>query len=561
MFRSFAEAFVAAAFGLLPAISLTHLARAALAGPVAAGTLWKCLALVAAGFAFSHLLHMHATGYAHGIEFAFRRDLRARILRHLALLPLGWHNKESSGRMRTLVAEDATKIHTIIAHLGPDLGMAVGVPLLGLIYLFTQSWLFALVMLAWIIATLIFFVLTNTVTNTGLAADFMDAEKDLTASTVELSDGIATVKAFGNDGAQYGRFEEALSRYTGLSYEFMKTTGTPAAILMALLSPAAMLLPLGVGGFFLIRAGLIEPVILVPFVLVGISLTTGLSNVTSIMYLLMQGRDAAARIQEVLDEPELEEPALAHPIERSTAGGVELRFEEVSFRYGKDGALALNGVTATIPAGTVTAVVGPSGSGKSTLVRLLARFWDTDGGVVRVGGQDVRDIATTDLLSTVGIVLQEGGIINDTVRANICLSKPSASQAEVERAAQAALIHDRILELPQGYDTVLGNEGAHLSGGEAQRVALARVFLADSPVILLDEATAQADPHSERHIQEALANLSRGRTVVVIAHRLATVQDVDQILVLDGGRLVEAGTHAQLVQAGGTYQQMWEAQQ
>ena len=206
-------------------------------------------------------------------------------------------------------------------------------------------------------------------------------------------------------------------------------------------------------------------------------------------------------------------------------------------------------------------MVGPSGSGKSTLVRLLARFWDTDGGVVRVGGQDVRDIATTDLLSTVGIVLQEGGIINDTVRANICLSKPSASQAEVERAAQAALIHDRILELPQGYDTVSGNEGAHLSGGEAQRVALARVFLADSPVILLDEATAQADPHSERHIQEALANLSRGRTVVVIAHRLATVQDVDQILVLDGGRLVEAGTHAQLVQAGGTYQQMWEAQQ
>ena len=236
---------------------------------------------------------------------------------------------------------------------------------------------------------------------------------------------------------------------------------------------------------------------------------------------------------------------------------IELR--HVEKHYGE--LHVLKDVNLKVSKGEVLVVIGPSGSGKSTLVRLVARFWDVTGGSVRVGGTDVRDASSQDLLSQMAIVLQEGGILADTARENIRLARPDATGEEVEAAARAARIHQRITALPRGYDTVLGSEGAHLSGGERQRIALARAFLAGAPVLLLDEATAQADPHSEREIQEALAALARGRTVLVIAHRLATVVDADSIVVLDGGRVVQRGTHTELLAAGGLYRTLWEAQQ
>ncbi|WP_371176631.1 ABC transporter ATP-binding protein [Buchananella felis] len=557
---SMALGFLAAAFGLVPVVALTYLAERAVAGTATPTVAWTALALTAAGFILSHLLHGGATGFVHRVESAYRHQLRSRILRHLARLPLGWHNEESSGRMRTLVTEDVTRIHTIIAHFGPDLGLGIGTPLLGLAFLFTRSWLFAVILLIWEALVVLGYFLLSRASRSTLAEEYMDAEKNLTAATVELSDGIATVKAFGRTQAEYSRFEAAVDRYTGLAYEYMKSLGTATAVFSAFLAPAALLLPVAVAGFFLARGGLIEPVTILPFALVGISLTTGLNNMVMVAHMLWQGRDSAERIHALLQLPQLPEPTSPQAIAR-TRDGVALDFEHVCFRYEADGVLALDDVTAHLPAGSVTAVVGPSGSGKSTLVRLLARFWDVSDGAVKVGGVDVRDAATTDLLSTMGVVLQEGGILHDTVEANIALARPGANRAEIEQAARMALIHDRICELADGYNTVLGDEGGHLSGGERQRIALARIFLADSPVILLDEATAQADPHSERLIQEALARLAQGRTVVVIAHRLSTIRDVDQILVLDGGRLVEQGTHAELASAGGTYQQMWEAQQ
>ncbi|MDO4791730.1 MAG: ABC transporter ATP-binding protein [Buchananella hordeovulneris] len=560
MLLSVVSGFLAAGLGLVPVIALTFFAEEVVAGSVTTTLAWACLGATAAGFVLSHLLHAGATGYVHKVESAFRHQLRSKILRHLARLPLGWHNEESSGRMRTIITEDVTRIHTIVAHFGPDLGLGIGTPLLGLAFLFSRSWVFALILLLWEVLLILGFFAVGRATHSNIAEEFIDAEKALTAATVELSDGIATVKAFGPDQAHFSRFENAVDRYTGLAYEYMKSVGSATAVFSAFLAPAALLLPVSVAGFFLARAGWIEPVTILPFALVGVSLTTGLNNMVMVANLLWQGRSAAERLHALLEVPALPEPTAPQHIERSRAG-VNLEFDRVSFRYEADGVLALDDVSAHLPAGTITAVVGPSGSGKSTLVRLLARFWDVEQGAVKVGGTDVRAVATTELLSTMGVVLQEGGILNDTVRANIALAKPQASQTEIEAAARAAQIHERICELPQGYDTVLGSDEGHLSGGERQRIALARVFLADSPVILLDEATAQADPHSERLIQTALARLAHGRTVVVIAHRLATIQDVDQILVLERGRLVESGTHAELAVAGGTYQSMWEAQQ
>lgn len=554
----FSAGFLASAFTLAAPIALTRLSLGAVEGTLTARTTWMLLAIVALGFAGSHLIANAATGYAHMAEFRFRRDLRSRLARTMGDLPLGYHCAESSGRIRTVLAEDVTKIHTIIAHSGADLGQSLGAVLIGGAYLFILSWSYALVLLSWIVVALVVFMLAMLASPNTSSEAFNEAEKDLASATVELTDGIATVKAFGMTGTLFTRFSLAVDRYTSASFEWMKGPGRPMAVMTAAISPAGMLIPILVGAWALGGLGLIEPVLVVPFLIVGVALPSGLMNVIPLVHLLTQGRDAAGRIHALLAEKPLLEAAEPRTIPEDAP--LDIVFEDVSFAYEDAGADVLSNVSLRFPAGGVTAVVGPSGSGKSTLVRLIARFWDVERGRILLGGVPIRELASRDLLSRLAIVLQDGGLLADTVVENIRLGRPDASREEIEAAAASARIHERILELPDGYDTVIGSAGAKLSGGEAQRIALARAFLADSQVMLLDEATAQADPHSERRIQEALGALAEGRTTVVIAHRLATIVDADMIVVLDGGRVAETGTHSDLLARGGVYAAMWEAQ-
>ena len=557
---------VASGFSLLPAVAITALAEGAVTHPLTARAAWLWLGAVVVGLTLGHVIAMSSTGWAHDVESAFRTELRVRIARHLARLPLGWHTNESSGRTKVLITEDTTAIHSLIAHFGTDLGAAAGGMVLGFAYLFTRSWQLALVLLAWMVLLLVLTATAMAASQGTVNADYLEGMKKVGSSTVEMVDGIATVKAFGLAGSVFRRFDEALDQYTDAAYRYMKGPGRPMALLGALISPAGMLVPVLIAGVWLAGQGVLRPVDLLPFLLVGIGLPSGLVNLVTLVNQVTLGAEAAGRLGALLSEPVLAEPAHPQPIHRDEGGGVGIDLEHVCFRYtARDGQeelpLAVDDVSLRMEPGTVTAVVGPSGSGKSTLVRLIARFWDVESGTVRVGGTDVREASSSDLLSHLGLVLQEGGTLADTVRANIALGRPGATDAEVEAAARAARIHERVLALPHGYDTVLGSEGAHLSGGERQRLALARVFLADAPVLLLDEATAQADAHSEREIQQALARLAAGRTVMVIAHRLSTVVDADQILVMDHGRLVERGTHTELLAQGGLYSRMWEAQQ
>ena len=557
---------VASGFSLLPAVAITAIAEGAVTHTLTARAAWLWLGAVVVGLTLGHVIAMSSTGWAHDVESAFRTELRVRIARHLARLPLGWHTNESSGRTKVLITEDTTAIHSLIAHFGTDLGAAAGGMVLGFAYLFTRSWQLALVLLVWLVLLLVLTATAMAASQGTVNADYLEGMKKVGSSTVEMVDGIATVKAFGLAGSVFRRFDEALDQYTDAAYRYMKGPGRPMALLGALISPAGMLVPVLIAGVWLAGQGVLRPVDLLPFLLVGIGLPSGLVNLVTLVNQVTLGAEAAGRLGALLSEPVLAEPAHPQPIHRDEGGGVGIDLEHVCFRYTartgqEELPLAVDDVSLRMEPGTVTAVVGPSGSGKSTLVRLIARFWDVESGTVRVGGTDVREASSSDLLSHLGLVLQEGGTLADTVRANIALGRPGATDAEVEAAARAARINERVLALPHGYDTVLGSEGAHLSGGERQRIALARVFLADAPVLLLDEATAQADAHSEREIQQALARLAAGRTVMVIAHRLSTVVDADQILVMDHGRLVERGTHTELLAQGGLYSEMWEAQQ
>ena len=555
MYLGFTLAALGAVFKVVPYMAIVEITRSLLAGNSDPTHLWGWVIAAVVCMVIHSLSYTYALGNNHAAEARLRHELRQRLIGKLGVVNLGWFSARSSGRIRQAVSNDTADIHSLVAHLAGDFANSLISLLVSLGYLFWLDWRFAGLLIG---CYLLIAVVVYATSMTGLRKvfdDYSEAERQLSDRTVELVDGIKEVKNFGMTADVFGRFDEAQKKFSEISLTWMRKQSIGLSLIASLLRPGPVFAAtMGLGLMFTFH-GWLSPVTVVAFALVWVGLPEGLLTLMEMSQNLYAAKQAAHSTLHILQAPELSEPDTeVTPEENAPA----VEFRDVSFSY-DPGEPVIQELSLTCPPGTVTALVGPSGGGKSTLARLIARFWDVDSGTVLVNGRDVRDQPSRELLSSMSLVFQDVMLSTDTVRANIALGNADATNHEIEEAAKAACIHDRIMQLPDGYDTIIG-EGAHLSGGEAQRLTIARAFLAASPILILDEATAQADSHSERLIQQAISNLTQKRTVIVIAHRLSTIQGVDQIAVIDAGRLVDLGTHDELLTRDGPYARLWRNQ-
>jgi ATP-binding cassette subfamily B protein len=539
---------------VLPLIAIVELARTlwpgTLGGPVDAGRAWAIVAVAAAALVVSFVAAGASGMVSHLADGDLQLDLRTRIVRHLRSLPLGWFDARSSGVVRKAAENDVSALHQLVAHAIQDLITAVAVPVLSLVYLFAVEWRTALASVLPVVVTGVLYSLMMR----GGAEKYVEYDASvvrLNSATVEYVHGIAVVKAFGQAGRSHGRYREETAGFVRFYTGWMRETSVLSTVIEMVTSPVVVLVYLCGVGTWLVGAGQAAPMDVLPALLLGLGLTAPLLQLGFTAQFMRNATKARESLTAFLGT----EP-MAQPEVPASADGSRVDVTDVSFAY-DGGHDVLHDIVASCAPGTLTALVGSSGSGKSTLARLLPRFYDVSGGSVSIGGADVRHLAAAELYAQVGFVFQDAHLLRTTVRDNIRLTRPDAAQADVERVARAAQIHERILRLPRGYDSVIGDD-AHLSGGEAQRLTIARALLTDAPTLVLDEATAFADPDSEAAIQKALSALAAERTLLVIAHRLHTITGADQLLVLDGGRIVERGTHAALATSGGLYQGMWE---
>ena len=498
------------------------------------------------------LVYIAALMCSHMGAFRIASSLRIEAMRHIVTLPLGAAEQFGSGRLRKIVNESSAATETYLAHQLPDRAGAIATPIGLLVLLLVFDWRLGLLSLAPVaLGFLIMMAMTGPRMQQKMK-EYQDALDDMSNEAVEYVRGIPVVKTFGQTIFSFKKFKDSIDRYKVWVIAYTKQLRLPMMCYTAaingvfafLIAGALVLTRNGVTSQFLLN--LIFYIIITP--VISVTLTRIMFQSENAMIV----DDALQRIDSVLSLAPLPEPA--RPREPRD-GSVEL--SDVCFRYG-GGPEVLRHVTLSIPAGTTAAFVGPSGGGKTTLAQLIARFFDPQGGVIRIGGVDVRDIAKETLMDTVSFVFQDSRLIKASILDNVRLGRPEATREEVLAALRSAQCGDILEKLPQGVDTVIGSRGVYLSGGEQQRIAIARVMLKNTPVIILDEATAFADPDNEARVQAAFARLAEGKTVLMIAHRLSTVAHVDQIFVVEEGRIAEHGSYDQLLARDGLFRRLWD---
>lgn len=503
----------------------------------------------------SMLIYFVALMCSHVAAFRVARNMRSQAMRHLVELPIGFFasGRHTSGRLRRVIDESAAQTESYLAHMLPDLAGAYVTPVGVIILLFTFDWRLGIVSLIPFAIGAFFLSRMLGSSMASAMSEYQSALEDINHQAVEYVRGIPVVKTFQQSVFSFRRFHDAILNYKKWAVNYTLSMRLPlCGYTVAINACFAFLIPAGI---FLLATAVDRDRFLLDFIFYLIFTPFCTVMMNKIMWsseYSMQARDAQRRIEAILDEP-----VLARASSPLVPTANDVTFEGVHFSYPGAAAPALDGVSFRVEEGETVALVGPSGGGKTTAASLIPRFWDASRGRVRIGGVDVREIDDRELMRRVSFVFQQSHLFKASLLENIRLARPDATREEVMAAAEAARCADVVRKLPAGLDTVVGARGVYLSGGEMQRVALARAILKDAPIVVLDEATAFADPENEFQIQKAFETLTRGKTVLMIAHRLSAVRNADRVLVLERGRVAEEGRHADLVTAGGAYARMW----
>ena len=513
--------------------------------------LWIVVTLVISSF----LCRIASFIISHLGAFRLERILRTRLSEHLARLPLGFITNTGSGTLKKIVVEDVNMLHVFVADSTPLLGKSIAGPVVSLIMMVVIDFRLAIAGVS-VLALGGVFMHLSMKDAASLREQYDDAQENINTAVIEFVQAMPVVRTFDVGTGSFKRYTTALNQFRIAIKSWYEHSGKASRTGILILSPMPTILAVTAFGIWFVCTGTLS----FPHFIAAIIISTGMADaLMPMMWLntfIKRSQAGAFRIQKLM-------AIKAMPVTREAQypKDASIVFDHVSFRYENREDYALDNVDFEVRQGSITALVGPSGAGKSTVAKLIPRFWDIEKGSIKVGGTDIRDMRTQTLMSHVSFVFQDTFLFNDTIANNIKLAMPEASDSQMIRAAKAAQIHEFISSLPQGYDTIAKDRGTRLSGGQRQRITIARAILRDAPIVVLDEATAFADPENEEQIIRAVASLMKGKTVIIIAHRLSSIANVDQIIVFDKGRIVEKGQHEELVQNDGIYAVLWSSYQ
>jgi len=512
----------------------------------------EALILLASITILSFLTKFYSFVISHLGAFKLEQILRTDITTHLAQIPLGHIITLGTGAIKKVLLDDVKNLHAFVADTTPMLAKAIVAPLASMVALFVIDYRLGLVAIAILLvgAVLMKFVMKDSVSH---RENYEQSQSEINKAVIEFVQAMPVVRTFDDGTTSFKRYNDALAKYRTNLKAWFGSTSTPAKIAMTVLSPMPTLLAVTIMGLFFLMNGTLEFAPFIAALLVSTGMADALMPLMWMSNFVKKSSAAAIRIQEIMDIPVLYNSNTHKKIQNTN-----ILFKNVDFKYNEKDNYALKNINFEVKANTVTALVGPSGAGKSTVAKLIPRFWDVTSGSIKIGGIDIKDIDSQTLMDTVSFVFQDTFLFNDTLSNNIKMANENATDKDMIEACKAAQIHDFILSLPNGYETMAGDRGTNLSGGQKQRITIARAILRNTPIVVLDEATAFADPENEEEIIKALANLMKNKTVIVIAHRLSTIKDVDQIIVFDNAEVQEKGKHQELLTIqNGIYAKLW----
>lgn len=494
------------------------------------------------------LLTWRSSLMSHKISFTILKNIREAITDRMAKVPMGVMLETPTGTFKNLIVDNVAKLEDSMAHFMPELPSNIAAPLCSILLIFILDWRMGLASLITIPLGILFFAAMMRGYGPRME-NYMRSANDMNSSLVEYVSGIQVIKAFNRSASSYGKYSKSVNYFHDSTMEWWSQCWFWNAAARAVL-PSTLLGTLPVGAWLYMEGTLSLPVFLISLV-VPLGFVAPLMKVSEAMEQVSMIKGNLEQVTAFLKTPEL-----VRPSEPVSLGERTYQFEDVHFGYKETE--VLHGISFQTRPGTMTAIVGPSGSGKSTIAKLMAGFWDVTSGSVRFGGQDIRQIPFEQLMGEISYVAQDNFLFDKSIRENIRMGNLAATDEEVEDAAKAANCHDFIMQLEQGYDTLAGDAGDRLSGGERQRITIARAMLKPSSVVILDEATAYADPENEALIQQAISKLVAGKTLIVVAHRLNTIRNADQILVVANGNIAGRGTQEELLRECPIYQKMWQ---